>query len=143
MSSERKVAGLMPAAGRASRFGADKRCARLPGDRTQLEASLENAAAAFDDLLPVLRDGDTVDDLRLPHRDGRPGHPVLFGPAFWPALCELDLDKSARSLIRRDTVHYRPVPVEYSGILLDVGHPTDLDGRPTHAALSTDQPARS
>lgn len=130
MSSETKVVGLMLAAGRASRFGADKRCARLADDSTLLEANLENAAAAFD-------------DLRLPHRDGRPGHPVLFGPAFWPALCELDLDEGARSLIRRDTVHYRPVPVEYSGILLDVGHPTDLDGRPTHAALSTDQPARS
>ncbi|HCJ29415.1 MAG TPA: CTP--molybdopterin cytidylyltransferase [Pseudomonas sp.] len=207
MNSETKVVGLMLAAGRASRFGADKRRARLADGRTLLEASLENAAAAFDELLLVLRDGDTVDDLRLPpqvrmlrtplaerglgaslaagvaalstqpaevlavllgdmpwlrpqtcarliaeagperivqpHHDGRPGHPVLFGRAFWPALCELDGDEGARRLIRSYTDCYRPVVVDDPGILLDVDRPADLDGRPAPAIPSTDRPARS
>ncbi|TLX63854.1 nucleotidyltransferase family protein [Stutzerimonas nosocomialis] len=206
MNSEAKVVGLMLAAGRACRFGADKRRARLADGRTLLEASLENAAAAFDDLLLVLRDGDRIDDLRLPPRvrmlhtpqaerglgaslaagvaalathpaealavllgdmpwvrpetcarliaeadaarivqpchDGRPGHPVLFGRTFWPALCELDGDEGARGLIRRHADRYRAVQVEDSGILLDVDRTTDLNGRPAPAP-SPHRPARS
>lgn len=207
MPSQTRVVGLMLAAGRASRFGADKRRARLTDGRALLEASLANAAAAFDELLLVLRDGDTIDDLCLPPQvrvlytplaerglgaslaagvaalsthpaealavllgdmpwvradtcarliaeagaehivqpchDGRPGHPVLFGRAFWPALCELDGDEGARGLIRRHADHYRTVPVGDPGILLDVDRPTDLSGRPAPAVHPTNRPARS
>jgi molybdenum cofactor cytidylyltransferase len=193
MSSETKVVGLVLAAGHASRFGADKRRARLADGRTLLEASLSNAAAAFDELLLVLRDGDTVDDLHLPPRvrvihtasaerglgaslaagtealsthpaealavllgdmpwvqpdtcfrliaaagaarivqprhNGHAGHPVLFGRAFWSALCELDGDEGARGLIRRHPAQYQTVDVDDPGILLDVDCPADLDGR--------------
>ncbi|WP_234461490.1 nucleotidyltransferase family protein [Stutzerimonas stutzeri] len=206
MNSEPMVVGLMLAAGRASRFGSDKRRARLADGRTLLEASLANAAAAFDELLLVLRDGDVIDDLCLPPRvqvlhtplaerglgaslaagvealsehradalavllgdmpwlgtetcaqliaevgagrivqpvhDGRPGHPVLFGRAFWPALRTLDGDEGARGLIRRHAEHYRPVPVDDPGILLDVDRPTDLDGRTAAAPPPTHRPAR-
>lgn len=66
MRSETKVVGLMLAAGRASRFGADKRRAPLADGRALLEASLANAAAAFDELVVVLRTGDDLSDLNLP-----------------------------------------------------------------------------
>ena len=212
MNSENEVVGLVLAAGRASRFGTDKRRARIPDGRTLLEASLANAAEAFNELLLVVRDGDTVTDLRLPpqvrtiytplaerglgaslaagaealashpakalavllgdmpwirpetcaqligaasashivqpHHDGQPGHPVLFGRAFWPALRELDGDEGARSLIRRYHAHYLQVDVVDPGILLDVDRPTDLKVqpakvRPATAAAVTSRPARS
>ncbi|WP_417775494.1 nucleotidyltransferase family protein [Stutzerimonas xanthomarina] len=207
MNSETDVVGLVLAAGRATRFGTDKRRARLADGRTLLEASLANAAEAFDELLLVLRDGETVDDLHLPpqvrvihtplaerglgaslaagaealsshsgkalavllgdmpwvrpdtcasliavadaahivqpRHDGQPGHPVLFGRAFWPALCELDGDEGARSLIRLHPEHYQTVDVEDAGILLDVDRPTDLDGRSATAVASTSRPVRS
>lgn len=66
MRSETKVVGLMLAAGRASRFGGDKRRARLADGLTLLEASLASAAAAFDELVLVLRTGDDLSDLNLP-----------------------------------------------------------------------------
>lgn len=68
MNSEGRVVGLVLAAGRATRFGTDKRRARLPDGRKLLDASLANAAEAFDELLLVLRDDDTIDDLILPRQ---------------------------------------------------------------------------
>ena len=207
MRSETKVVGLVLAAGRASRFGADKRRARLADGRTLLEASLANAAAAFDELVLVLRTGDDLGDLRLPPQvrlihtplaerglgaslaagaaalsthpaealavllgdmpwlrpdtctlliaeasfdsivqpchDGRPGHPVLFGRQYWPALCELDGDEGARRLIRHHGARHRLVEVDDSGVVLDVDRPADLDTSPALAVPATDQPARS
>lgn len=201
MSSETDVVGLVLAAGRASRFGTDKRRARMADGRTLLEASLANAAQVFDELLLVVRDGDTVADLRLPpqvrtiytpsaerglgaslaagaevlashsakalavllgdmpwirpetcaqlivaadathivqpHYNGQPGHPVLFGRAFWPALCELDGDAGARSLIRRYHEYHLRVDVVDPGILLDVDRPIDLDARPAKVRPAT------
>ncbi|MGE4406136.1 nucleotidyltransferase family protein [Pseudomonas sp.] len=207
MHAEIRVVGLMLAAGHASRFGADKRRARLADGRTLLEASLANAAATFDELLLVVRAGDTLADLRLPPQirvlhtpsaerglgaslaagatalsaypsdalavllgdmpwirpqtcarliaeadgqrivqpwhAGQPGHPVVFGRAFWPALCTLDGDEGARRLIRRDAAHYRALPVDDPGVLQDVDRPADLDERMAPAAPSTHRPARS
>lgn len=207
MRSETKVVGLMLAAGRASRFGSDKRRARLANGYTLLEASLANAAAAFDELLLVLRTGDDLGDLRLPpqvrvihtplaerglgaslaagaaavsthpaealavllgdmpwlrpdtctrliaeasfdsivqpYHEGRPGHPVLFGRQYWPALCELDGDEGARNLIRQHAARHKLVDVDDSGILLDIDRPADLSPAPMLAAPATDHPARS
>ncbi len=207
MRSETKVAGLLLAAGAARRFGADKRRARLADGRTLLEASLANAAATFDELLVVIRAGETLDDLHLPpqvrvlctphaerglgaslaagvaalsahpgdalavllgdmpwirpqtyaqligaaddqrivqpwHAD-RPGHPLVFGRAFWPALCALDGDEGARRLISRDAAHYLRLSVDDPDILQDVDHPADLDERMAPAAPSTRLPVRS
>lgn len=207
MNFETDVVGLVLAAGRATRFGTDKRRARLSDGRTLLEASLANAAAAFDELLLVLRDGDTVDDLHLPpqvkvvhtpsaerglgaslaagvaavsthpakalavllgdmpwvrpdtcasliaaadatrivqpRHDGHPGHPVLFGRGFWPALCELDGDEGARGLVRQHPERYKTVDVNDPGILLDVDRPTDLDEHSATVVASTSRPVRN
>lgn len=52
------IAGLILAAGRGTRFGADKRLARLPDGRTLLEAVLARHASISQPLLTVLRPDD-------------------------------------------------------------------------------------
>lgn len=52
------IAGLILAAGRGTRFGADKRLAHLPGGRTLLEATLARHAGVSQPLLIVLRPDD-------------------------------------------------------------------------------------
>lgn len=54
------IAGLILAAGRGTRFGADKRLARLPDGRTPLEAVLVRHAGISQPLLVVLRPDDEV-----------------------------------------------------------------------------------
>ncbi len=52
------IAGLILAAGRGTRFGADKRLARLPDGRTLLEVALARHAGISQPLLIVLRPDD-------------------------------------------------------------------------------------
>lgn len=52
------IAGLILAAGRGTRFGADKRLARLPDGRTLLEVTLARHAGISQPLLIVLRPDD-------------------------------------------------------------------------------------
>lgn len=54
------IAGLILAAGRGTRFGADKRLARLPDGRTLLEAALARHAGISQPLLVVLRPEDAA-----------------------------------------------------------------------------------
>lgn len=60
------VAALVLAAGEGSRFGADKRHARLPDGRSLLAHSVERALAVFDEVRVVLRDGERAEDFGLP-----------------------------------------------------------------------------
>ncbi|MCK0713396.1 NTP transferase domain-containing protein [Chromohalobacter sarecensis] len=82
-------------------------------------------AIRSDTLLHLQRLADTEHILR-PCYAGRPGHPVLFGRAFWPALTRLDGDTGARRLIRQHPERYREVEVDDPGILLDIDTPADL-----------------
>lgn len=56
--------------------------------------------------------------------DGRRGHPVAFGRAHFPALCELRADEGARSLLRMHSVS--TVALDDPGILQDIDVPSDL-----------------
>ncbi len=53
------VGALVLAAGQSRRFGADKRFQLLQGSTNVLEQSVRNAAAAFEDVLVVLRADET------------------------------------------------------------------------------------
>ncbi|RRV10352.1 nucleotidyltransferase family protein [Pseudomonas sp. v388] len=66
-STTPQVFGLLLAAGRSRRFGGDKRRALLPCGRSLLQASLDNARAAFCEVWVVLREDDN------PHALGIPG----------------------------------------------------------------------
>lgn len=88
-----------------------------------------------------------------PVQAGRPGHPVLFGRAFWPELAALGgqeggqeggeengqegleehkkegenrKDEGARSVIRANWEHAIELAVDDPGIHLDIDHSTDL-----------------
>ncbi|UTW10149.1 nucleotidyltransferase family protein [Marinobacterium rhizophilum] len=56
---------LVMAAGRARRFGADKRCEMLLPDCTLLQATVQSMAAAFDSVRVVIRSDDDPAELGL------------------------------------------------------------------------------
>ncbi|WP_442963067.1 nucleotidyltransferase family protein [Pseudomonas sp. Leaf127] len=60
------VIALLLAAGSSRRFGSDKRQARLPCGRTVLQASLDTALTAFEEVRVVLRATDGTEALGLP-----------------------------------------------------------------------------
>lgn len=64
-STTPEVFGLVLAAGRSRRFAGDKRRALLPCGRTLLQASVENARAAFPQIWVVLRPDDDAQALGL------------------------------------------------------------------------------
>ncbi|WP_312247421.1 nucleotidyltransferase family protein [Stutzerimonas nitrititolerans] len=56
----------------------------------------------------------------------QPGHPVLFGRRFWPALQRLTGDAGAKSVIKSNQEALRYLPVDDPGILRDVDLPQSL-----------------
>lgn len=60
------VVALVLAAGRGTRFGADKRLATLADGRSMLAHSVARARAVFDDVRVVLREGERGEDFGLP-----------------------------------------------------------------------------
>ncbi|WP_434681756.1 nucleotidyltransferase family protein [Pseudomonas sp. R1-18] len=64
-STTSEVFGLVLAAGRSRRFAGDKRRALLPCSRSLLQASVENAQAAFPQTWVVLRPDDDAQALGL------------------------------------------------------------------------------
>ncbi|MCI0509013.1 molybdenum cofactor cytidylyltransferase [Chromohalobacter marismortui] len=82
-------------------------------------------AIRVDTLRRLQHAADTAHILRPCHAS-HPGHPVLFGRAFWPALTRLDGDAGARRLIRQHPERCRTIEVDDPGILLDVDTPADL-----------------
>lgn len=62
-----------------------------------------------------------------PVHQGQPGHPVLFGHAFWPELAQLTGDLGGRQILRRHKACYHPVCVDDPGVLTDVDYPPASD----------------
>lgn len=58
--------------------------------------------------------------------DAQHGHPVLFGRAFFPELCELRGDKGARHILQQNEADCLQVIVMDDGILRDVDSQSDL-----------------
>jgi molybdenum cofactor cytidylyltransferase len=59
-----------------------------------------------------------------PRHAGQPGHPVLFGSNFWPALARLRGAQGAREILGAHPPTF--IEVEDAGILRDVDVPHDL-----------------
>lgn len=158
-----QVASLILAAGRASRFGSDKRLALLPDGRTLLEAVLACHAAPGHPVLVVLRPGDAIGQ-QLAARHGAQvvvceeadlgmGHSlasgarallpradvvgVLIGLADMPAVSAQTVCALRQALLD----HALPVAPRYEGRL---GHPRGLPRACFEAltALRGDQGAR-
>ncbi|WP_431025409.1 nucleotidyltransferase family protein [Halomonas sp. H5] len=193
MASSPRVIALIMAAGRARRFGSDKRLARLPGGGTLLAATLAGTRHLFAERFLVigghdapghrLADAAGVGSLVAPRAElglghsiadatsellrhdleaealavvlgdmpgvaattyaglvgaaasgrivrpgyhGRPGHPVLFGRDFWPALARLAGPKGARDVIAAHHSALCRIEVDDPGIRIDVDRPEDL-----------------
>ncbi|HKY59456.1 MAG TPA: nucleotidyltransferase family protein, partial [Gemmatimonadota bacterium] len=64
--------------------------------------------------------------VRPVHGD-RPGHPVLFGREVWEELDAPDLESGARDVVHRHRAEILEVPVDDSGILIDVNTREEYD----------------
>lgn len=184
------VVAIVLAAGLGSRFGSDKRQARLSNSHTLLSQSVERALAAFDEVRVVLRDGERAGDFALPagcriihspqallgmghslaagalslhdsdacaaavllgdmpwigvqtleqlkqhatatsitfpRYQGKRGHPVFFGRAFWPELTQLSGDDGARAVLQAHQAQCVIVDVDDAGVLRDVDTPNAI-----------------
>lgn len=62
----------------------------------------------------------------VPTYNGEPGHPVIFGRQFWPALLGLEGDTGARSVLLANAHAVRRVAVADAGVVRDVDTPQAL-----------------
>ncbi len=79
--------------------------------------------------LARLREAATAQHIVVPECQGRRGHPVLFGQAFWPELAQLQGDQGGRVVLLAHPRALRVIEVEDSGVWRDVDTPADLLGR--------------
>lgn len=82
-----------------------------------------------DDTPLRLREAATAECIVLPCRDGRRGHPVLFGRRFWPELEQVGGDQGGRAVLQAHPQACLDVEVADPGIWLDIDTPGDLAGR--------------
>lgn len=82
------------------------------------------------DTLMQLSRAAAEDTIVRPVCQGQPGHPVLFGRAYWPDLERLEGYEGGREVIRRYQSRYRSIDVADQGIMTDLDHPTALDASP-------------
>lgn len=59
----------------------------------------------------------------VPTFQGQPGHPVIFGRRFWPALQKLTGDAGAKSVLQAHPQAVRRLPLNDPGILRDIDTP--------------------
>jgi molybdenum cofactor cytidylyltransferase len=76
--------------------------------------------------LRALQQQATRDTIWRPRYGEQPGHPVLFGRAFWPELAHLRGETGAKSLIQRHPSHYHTHDVDDAGTLFDIDTPDAL-----------------
>jgi len=71
----------------------------------------------------ALRNGSV---LAAPFCNGRRGHPVGFASRFREALCALDGDSGARSLINHNAEQLTIIETDDAGVLIDIDTASDL-----------------
>ena len=70
----------------------------------------------------------SASSILLPVHEGRQGHPVVFGRAFWPELECLHGDEGARAVVRAHPDCCVALEVDDAGVLRDVDTPHVLLG---------------
>ena len=73
--------------------------------------------------LTLLARKATPDRILRPVYQDQPGHPVLFGRAFLPALSGLSGDTGARPILRRHPDALQPLNVDDPSVLADMDYP--------------------
>ncbi len=63
----------------------------------------------------------------VPTFQGQPGHPVIFGRRFWPALQCLSGDSGAKSVLQANPHAVRRLPLNDPGILRDIDGPESIE----------------
>ncbi|MGH7820823.1 MAG: nucleotidyltransferase family protein, partial [Candidatus Binatia bacterium] len=86
------------------------------GDMPRLTAAA--VRSVIDDFDPVMKR-----EICIPTYDGKRGHPVLFAARFLPEIEALEGDVGARSVIERHAAVAHLVPVDDSGVVIDIDTP--------------------
>lgn len=111
-----------------------------PGATRGMGATLADGVRAcgdWDGLLVVLADMPWIepgtyrqvldalspDRIAQPFHRGRPGHPVGFGSAYFPALAALDGEHGGREVVRGHRAALLRIPVDDPGIHRDLDRP--------------------
>lgn len=188
------IAGILLAAGRSTRFGANKLVHPLPDGTPLALAALRNLRQGVDDVIVVVRPDDAElirliareqahvlacpeasrgmgaslacgiqasraadgwlialgDMPRIPPAvvaglanrlrngaaivapafDGRRGHPVGFSCEFLEALCRLEGDAGARTILETNAAKVELITTHEPGVLRDIDTPADLLAAP-------------
>jgi molybdenum cofactor cytidylyltransferase len=108
--------------------------------RAGLAALSENADAAIVFLgdMPAVRAADVAKliaafdpgegrGIVVPIHQGKRGHPVLFGRAFWAAIATATGDQGARQALLEHADSVFEVPIDNPGVLMDADTPEALD----------------
>jgi len=64
--------------------------------------------------------------MAAPFYQGRRGHPVAFSHSFVDALCALDGDSGARSILEQNAAQLTSITTDDAGVLIDVDTAMDL-----------------
>lgn len=94
-------------------------CLVLLADMPGLQAATLRALAAA-----LAEQGEWA--LVAPSWQGRRGHPVGFGRGWFARLTQLDGDRGARELLRREAERLHLLPVDDPGVVLDIDTVADL-----------------
>ena len=102
-------------------------------ERLLAESSADAVAIFLADMPAIRRDSlETLfahaiaNTIVLPSYQGKRGHPVLFGRAFWPQLATLSGDAGAKPVLQQHPEAVRIVELNDPGVLQDIDTPADL-----------------
>lgn len=102
-------------------------------ERLLAESGAEAVAIFLADMPLIRRDSletllrhASADNIVLPSYQGKRGHPVLFGRAFWPQLATLSGDTGAKPVLLQHPEAVRIVELNDPGVLQDIDTPADL-----------------
>lgn len=98
---------------------------QLPGQTRGALIVLSDMPALTSDLLDLLiaKFPDDPSAMLRPSNAGLPGHPVLFGAAYFPALMRATGEDGARAVLRANREHLRVIESTDQGAFTDLDTP--------------------